>query len=648
MQKCWGNVRALQNLRIKNGIFIFRRKIPLSLQALIKRREIIKSLGRCGARQARLQAAHLWVVTERAFTMLTDIQNGNVEDADLVGPDDVKAFIDAMIKNSHYNDEYTSSLPDSEKRTPISRWLPQLELMAREARAALVKNDIHSMVDEMQELATELNIPVRRESQSEKLLGRAMLRAAADYYDGEAHRQRKERGLPDDNEFALLTLDELRDRVRQAFHRELHPTENDRASIEAGNVDSKTSGALDWNLPASKVWDLFVHDRIEIDKKKETVGKLRSSLNLWEKVHGDKPVKSWTGEMASALRRLYLQLPQDYADGKKWRTCATIADVAEAFKREIAAAPANERELIKEQCTKQRTWNRHRSTLSAFWEWAKRHGLTTIAESPFAKLWLDVDADTKVSDGGSETRINWDKDRIRELFASPIYTGFKSEYRRHLTGNIVVRDALYWVPLIIAFTGMRREEICQLRVEHLCQLDDIWYFDLKAKGLKLKKTKKGDAASKRWVPVPEALIQLGITESLHKDREPIEQLFPDLYRSAAHDVFGDQLGKDFAAYRKNYDKFQRKNRDQDYMPLYVRWMDLHSFRHTVCTELMDLGVPQAHAEEVTGHKSKARQTAFANYDKGRTLQLLKAAIEKRSLPIDIPRLVAAAARSAGG
>ena len=149
------------------------------------------------------------------------------------------------------------------------------------------------------------------------------------------------------------------------------------------------------------------------------------------------------------------------------------------------------------------------------------------------------------------------------------------------------------------------------------------------------------------MPIPDALIELGITDALHKGRKPTEQLFPDLYRSAAHDAFGDQLGKKFTAYRKNYDKFWRQvaTEGKPIIPLYARWMDLHSFRHSVCTELMDLGTPQAHAEEITGHKSRARQTAFANYDKGRTHQILKDAIEKRSLPIDIPRLVAAAAHS---
>jgi hypothetical protein len=40
-------VKGLQNLRQKNGIFVFRRKVPVGLQQLIKRRELIRSLGRC-------------------------------------------------------------------------------------------------------------------------------------------------------------------------------------------------------------------------------------------------------------------------------------------------------------------------------------------------------------------------------------------------------------------------------------------------------------------------------------------------------------------------------------------------------------------------------------------------------------------------
>jgi len=182
--------------------------------------------------------------------MLTEIQDENSEDLDLVGPDQVKLFIDTMIKNAVYNDDFTSSQPGSEQRTPIERWLLQLEYFAKQSRADLVNNDIHRIVDEMQELATELNIPVRRGSQSEKLIGRAMLRAEADYFEVLAGRERKERNLPDNTELLTLSLDELRARVRQAWDRELgrdvRSADTDRASTDLDTPSNR--GSMDFQL----------------------------------------------------------------------------------------------------------------------------------------------------------------------------------------------------------------------------------------------------------------------------------------------------------------------------------------------------------------------------------------------------------------
>ena len=48
----------------------------------------------------------------------------------------------------------------------------------------------------------------------------------------------------------------------------------------------------------------------------------------------------------------------------------------------------------------------------------------------------------------------------------------------------------------------------------------------------------------------------------------------------------------------------------------------------------------------SGHKSEARRTTFSIYDKGATIAIMKQAIDKRVLPIDVPRLVAAAKASA--
>jgi hypothetical protein len=72
-------------------------------------------------------------------------------------------------------------------------------------------------VDEIQQLATELNIPIKRGSINENILGREMLRAIVDYYEDRVDCERRERGRPDDPELKQLSLDQLRQRHAQAW-----------------------------------------------------------------------------------------------------------------------------------------------------------------------------------------------------------------------------------------------------------------------------------------------------------------------------------------------------------------------------------------------------------------------------------------------
>ena len=190
---------------------------------------------------------------------------------------------------------------------------------------------------------------------------------------------------------------------------------------------------------------------------------------------------------------------------------------------------------------------------------------------------------------------------------------------------MLIRDALYWGVLIAVLSGMRREEICQLRVQHVATdaATGIVYFDLKAPGLELK-----NRESKRWVPLHDDLIALGFLTDRVEGRAPDDLLFREL---RGQDNFGDKLGKMFTRYRKN-------------LNVYQHLLDMHSFRHTVSTQLTRAGVSQAHAEEITGHRSEARRTAFARYDKKATLRILKDAVDTLVLPVDLALLIGAASR----
>jgi integrase len=150
---------------------------------------------------------------------------------------------------------------------------------------------------------------------------------------------------------------------------------------------------------------------------------------------------------------------------------------------------------------------------------------------------------------------------------------------------------------LAAFSGVRREEACQLRVRHIQKETDpetgrdIWYIDLKAPGLQLKVK-----ASRRWVPLHDDFLALGFLETGVQGRAPDELLFSELRASAAYGAYGDKLGQKFTRYRQ-------------LIGLYEPLLEIHSFRHTVSTLFIRAGVPKVHAEELIGHKSGHKSEA---------------------------------------
>jgi len=62
----------------------------------------------------------------------------------------------------------------------------------------------------------------------------------------------------------------------------------------------------------------------------------------------------------------------------------------------------------------------------------------------------------------SKIRMPWTEERLSAFFTSPIYAGCSSPHRRAAPGPVVIRDAFYWVPLIVLTIGSRIEEILLL------------------------------------------------------------------------------------------------------------------------------------------------------------------------------------------
>ena len=183
----------------------------------------------------------------------------------------------------------------------------------------------------------------------------------------------------------------------------------------------------------------------------------------------------------------------------------------------------------------------------------------------------------------------------------------------------IIRDEKFWLPLIAVFSGMRQEEICQLRLDDVRQAEGIWIFDLReGDGRQLK---NGNAVRK--VPVHKDLIGLGLLRYADQLRaQSGKLLFPNLQPGGADDRLGHNYSKWFTRYRRD-------------TGLYAQGLDFHSFRHSATTFMLQANVSTSVVDEVTGHAT-AGETA--RYHKGFAVAQLQDAIDSIDIGVDLSHL----------
>ncbi|PNB72078.1 hypothetical protein C1X64_21765 [Pseudomonas sp. GW456-E7] len=174
------------------------------------------------------------------------------------------------------------------------------------------------------------------------------------------------------------------------------------------------------------------------------------------------------------------------------------------------------------------------------------------------------------------------------LFSQPEFKALR--YTSGRPGN-----ALFWLPLIAAYTGARREEISQLYVCDFRQ-DAEGHWFIRIDDDKPDKSVKTEG-SRRDVPLHDDLLNLGILE-LVKDKDHESRLFPQLIKVS--DGFAGIVSK---AWR----------------PLVIRWgvyrkgrHPLHGFRHTFKTTARKVGIPKEVSDWITGHARSSEGDRYGN------------------------------------
>ena len=183
-------------------------------------------------------------------------------------------------------------------------------------------------------------------------------------------------------------------------------------------------------------------------------------------------------------------------------------------------------------------------------------------------------------------------EECKQIFNSPVFSNGK----RPIAGK---GEAAYWIPLLMLFTGARREEICQLTSERIREIENIPY--LLIDPLDDKGTLKTDE-SKRAIPIHNQLVKLGFLRFVKKQMKAGGgQLFP-LLKSNKRGQYGAKWGDWWGRYIRQTIGIT----DERISPA-------HSFRHLFITECKRLRFREDYERALVGHAGGSRKDAQDEY-----------------------------------
>jgi integrase len=183
-------------------------------------------------------------------------------------------------------------------------------------------------------------------------------------------------------------------------------------------------------------------------------------------------------------------------------------------------------------------------------------------------------------------------EECQRVFDSPVFTqgsrptGCKGE-------------AAYWIPLLLLFTGARREELAQLTVDRVKSVDGVPYLAIdpidEDGALKTEE-------SKRAVPIHRELLRLGFLDFVQKRRDAGgKQVFDEL-KANKRQQYGAKWGDWWGRYVRETVGLTDKNLHP-----------AHSFRHLFITECRRLHFRDDYERAIVGHTRGGRKDAHDGY-----------------------------------
>jgi integrase len=322
---------------------------------------------------------------------------------------------------------------------------------------------------------------------------------------------------------------------------------------------------------------------------RKTIDEFRSSLGRFVEFYGDMQVELVSRSVVQDYRAKLAAFPVKVVGASKM-TAPQLVELAQRDTLPTLSAVTVRNRL---------------RVLGAVLGYAVR--MDWIKENPVDASGVAKAAGNAAGARAARRRKDYTKTELHTIFSSPLFTPAGWRPPRGDYGQ-----ALYWLPILLYYTGARREELCQLTANDVQKEDSTPYLAI----LSLDEEDAGRTVktqgSRRRVPIHADLVALGFldyAQSVPQDG----QLFPRLKASPAG-FYGANVGKAWAKYVREVAELQSPASPS------------HGFRHTFKTMSRQVSIPEDIHDAITGHDDGSVSRDYGS------MPLLRMAEEMNRLP----------------
>jgi len=308
-------------------------------------------------------------------------------------------------------------------------------------------------------------------------------------------------------------------------------------------------------------------ERKEIEGKSiKEIGSDRVIYEEFTEIVGDLDFSAITKKEVSYYIDVQTKLPPNRTKSPKYRELSI---------REIV-----ELNLSKKETQTPQNINKRITKLSVLGNWGVRQGLLTTNPFSGMKFLVKKQPNRRLPFTADELKIILKPERYFQ------YTiNFEHPYKIHKVNN---KLPYYWIFILGIFSGMRTNEMCQLRLSDIKRVEKIWFMFVEDS----EETRVKTESSIRKVPVHPQLIELGFIDYIG-----------NLRKMKKNRVFWE-LNED----RDGFTSHVSRHYNQRFLPAVGVWKKhtkvLYCTRHTFINKLYSEKVDENVIKTLVGHEKE--------------------------------------------